>query len=67
MGVKAPNWYQPHWILSRLLVGRGRLKEGRREAELALALVGDVKAQLRQQISSYHEALLVFEKKKSNE
>jgi O-antigen ligase len=65
MCAQAPNWYQSHWILSRLLVGRGSLQEGRREAELALALVGDARQQVRQRINSYEQALLLLEKNKS--
>jgi O-antigen ligase len=61
--LEAPNWYQPHWILSRLLVGRGNLEEGEREAQLALALVGENKAELRQQMKHYRQVVLLAEKK----
>ena len=62
--LEAPNWYQPHWILSRLLVGRGHLEEGQRETEQALALVGDNKAELREQMKLYQQVVLLAEKKR---
>jgi hypothetical protein len=31
MSAEAPNWYQPHWILSRLLAVSGRLEEAKQE------------------------------------
>ena len=65
LSTDAPNWYQSHWILSRLLVGSGRLQEGQRESELALDLVGNAQVQLRQQITSYRQALLQFQKRRT--
>ena len=62
--LEAPNWYQPHWILSRLLVGRGHLEEGQRETEQALALVGDNKAELREQMKLYQQVVLLAQKKR---
>jgi tetratricopeptide (TPR) repeat protein len=65
LSAQAPNWYQSHWILSRLLAASGRVEEGRREAERALALVGNTKPEVRRQIDSYRQALLLFEKNKA--
>jgi O-antigen ligase len=64
LSLEAPNWYQPHWILGRLLVGRGHLEEGQRETELALALVGENKSELRQQMKLYQQVVLLAEKKR---
>jgi hypothetical protein len=64
LSLEAPNWYQPHWILGRLLVGGGHLAEGQRETELALTLVGDNKAELRQQMKLYQQVVLLAEKKR---
>ncbi len=36
----APNWFKPHWTLSRLLLQEGRLKEARTEADRAVSLDG---------------------------
>ena len=58
MIAEAPNWYQSHWILSRLLAASGRLEEGRREVDLALALAGNTKPAVRQKIDAYRQALL---------
>jgi O-antigen ligase len=63
----APNWYQAHWILSRLLVQSGRVEDGQREADLALGLVGDTKPEVREKINNYYQALVLFQKKKSLE
>jgi O-antigen ligase len=65
LSTEAPNWYQSHWILSRLLVGSGRVQEGQREADLALDLLGEGQVQLRQQINSYRQALLQFENRRT--
>jgi O-antigen ligase len=64
LSLEAPNWYQPHWILSRLLVAGGHLEEGERESELALALVGDNEAELRQKMKLYQQVVLLAEKKR---
>jgi hypothetical protein len=63
LSLQAPNWYQPHWILSRLLVESGHLEEGQRETELSLALVGENKAELRQRMKLYEQVVLLAEKK----
>ena len=34
----APNWFKPHWSLSRLLFAAGRIREAQAEAALALKL-----------------------------
>ena len=36
----APNWYQPHWMLARILREVGRIEEARGEAALAAELNG---------------------------
>jgi hypothetical protein len=46
------------------LVGRGHLEEGQRETEQALALVGDNKAELREQMKLYQQVVLLAEKKR---
>ena len=61
---KLPTGISPIGFLSRLLVGRGNLEEGQRETELALALVGDNKAELRQQMKLYQQVVLLAEKKR---
>jgi O-antigen ligase len=55
----APNWYQPHWVLSRLLFQQGKPAEARREGELALALAANSKPALHEQISRYMRLLPV--------
>lgn len=57
MEARAPNWYQPHWVLSRLLFQQGKLEEARREGELALALAANSKPALREQINKYMRLL----------
>src|SRR5579875_3474733 len=34
----APNWYKPHWLLSRVLAAEGRAAEARAEAQIAASL-----------------------------
>jgi cytochrome c-type biogenesis protein CcmH/NrfG len=36
----APNWFKPHWTLSRLLFQQGRFAEAGTEADLAVSLDG---------------------------
>jgi O-antigen ligase len=36
----APNWFKPHWTLSRLLLAQGRTKEAEAEARRAVDLDG---------------------------
>ncbi|HLH38128.1 MAG TPA: O-antigen ligase family protein [Bryobacteraceae bacterium] len=36
----APNWYKPHWLLSRVLSAEGRAAEARAEAQIAASLNG---------------------------
>lgn len=57
MEAQAPNWYQPHWVLSRLLFQQGKSDEARREGELALALAANSRPALREQISRYMHLL----------
>ena len=59
MEALAPNWYQPHWVLSRLLFQQGKPAEARREGELALALAANSKPALHEQISRYMRLLPV--------
>src|SRR6185503_18582760 len=41
-----PNWFKPHWTLSRLLHLQGRLEEAEREALLAVDLDGGVHSEV---------------------
>ena len=36
----APNWFKPHWTLSRLMLGQGRLADAQAEAQTAVDLNG---------------------------
>ena len=59
MEALAPSWYQPHWVLSRLLFQEGKIEKARREGELALALAANSKPALHEQISRYMRLLPV--------
>ena len=61
---RAPNWYQPHWVLSRLLLQQGKIEEARRQGELALALAVNSKPSLREQITRYMRLLPAREERK---
>ncbi|MBN9663924.1 MAG: O-antigen ligase family protein [Acidobacteria bacterium] len=36
----SPQWFKPHWMLARLLAGRGQFEEANREADRAVELDG---------------------------
>ncbi len=42
----APNWFKPHWALSRLLAAQGRLNEAASEGRLAVNLNGGKDAEV---------------------
>ncbi|MGC4048248.1 MAG: O-antigen ligase family protein [Paludibaculum sp.] len=44
---RAPNWYQPHWLLCRLLSQTGRPSEARGQCALALSQLGPQHQELR--------------------
>jgi len=57
LSLDAPNWYQPHWILSRLLTANGRITDAKSEADLALDLAIHTPPQTLEQIKIYHDAV----------